>query len=532
MLKIKSTAYQFCKMENIMSKNKISINLNKKIQNSQKDDELIIEKATNVDSELSPQASPDTNISNHADDRPVIHEDKEGINHTMNTPVNTVPPKSSGTSFAILIALAAAGIGGYSYYQNMQLREQLDSQSKKATDTHSEIQSLTTTIDALKKAQLSAAQAPVTGNEVDLNTIKTSLESEIARVDSKHTQAIEQQLTPILNENNVITKNIDKLNQSVTEISTNFSNKINTLNSDLSEVSAQLTQTTNAANISQQNALKAIESMNILETQVMQKTMKQEMAYKDIDELTQKLKASNDVHALDLAEVHYLLRVAQHKLNFEKDVVSTISALKTAQQRLQTVNEPRFAEPLLQINTALSTLSDVKLPDRKAIAHTLMLISGKMLDAPLLMNQEVKKLRNNFLESQQPEDASTQSVISKIYNKVKPLGRIQREKIEAPALMAPENAFFLNQNLQLQLVAAQNALFTQMPETFLENIKLARSWIATYYDASNPNVAMAKAELDELLTLNYTDVNGPEFPKLDSIIVAFEAAMILRTGGE
>lgn len=520
-----------------MSKSKISINLNKKIQNNQNDEETFVDKKANTDTQPSPDTSSDdskiSNLSTVSADKPDVQKEKKDISQTITTPVNNaVPPKSFGISFAILIALAGVGVGGYSFYQNIQFHELLDSQSKKTIETHSEIQSLTAIIDALKKAQISAAQQPETNNKADLKALKTALESEIARIDSKQTQAIQQQLTPIFNENNKTIKSIDKLSQDFSEINNNFSKEINLLNNELSKLNNQLTQTTNAANISQQNALKAIENMNILETQVMQKTMKQEMAYKDIDELTQKLKASNDVHALDLTEVHYLLRVAQHKLNFEKDVASTISALRTAQERLQMVDEPRFAEPLLQINNALIALSDVKLPNRKVIAHTLMLISTKMQDAPLLMNQEIKKLRNNFIESQQAEENSTNSFITRIYNKIKPLGKIQREKIEAPALMASENIFFLNQNLQLQLMAAQNALFTQMPETFLENIKIARSWIATYYDPGNTNVAMAKAKLDELLTMNYTDVNGPGFPKLDSVVAAFEAAMTLRAGGE
>ncbi|MGN8159105.1 uroporphyrinogen-III C-methyltransferase, partial [Salinisphaera sp. SWV1] len=91
----------------------------------------------------------------------------------------------------------------------------------------------------------------------------------------------------------------------------------------------------------------------------------------------------------------------------------------------------------------------------------------------------------------------------------------------APALMAPDQSYFLVQNLQLQLRTARLALLGGDAQTYHDALSQARDWIRKYFDTSDSSVS---AVLDDLSQLSQVKLNW-QAPDLSSSLKALRRIM-------
>ncbi len=81
---------------------------------------------------------------------------------------------------------------------------------------------------------------------------------------------------------------------------------------------------------------------------------------------------------------------------------------------------------------------------------------------------------------------------------LKGLVRVQRLDASDPALIAPENRFFLRENLKLRLLHARLALLQRDEAAFRGDIKAAQSWLGLWFDGKAKPVATAAQTLAQL----------------------------------
>ncbi|GBU09515.1 hypothetical protein AwWohl_06530 [Gammaproteobacteria bacterium] len=464
------------------------------------------ESENNLDSE-----SMQSELSEISESPEII--EPNNINHKpeKNTPI-TADKARSGSSFPIILALAAAGIAGYSYYESTTLKSELKAQIDQTQALSAEFKNTQVSLNniVIKNADVKPL---VTTDE--FNALRSELNDLVIGSKADSDSKV-QTLT------NLINREIESLKSSSSKLSENLA----TSKQALEDFQADFNKDKDLIIVVQKTASDAIKRMSVLETQVKVEMMAQQQAYKDIENLTKQLNISTDMQALNLAEVHYLIRIAAHKFNFEKDVKSTITALTQALNRLNEVNEPRFIETSNRINIAIDALNALNIPDRQDISKKITDMASQIANAPLLADRAMDDIKAEFFNSREINHDPDKSIMRRFIDNVKPLVRVQHERIDIPALMETENAFFLRQNILLQLNAAQNSLLSEMPEIYLINLKIARDWIAKYYDPNDEQVALVIARLNELLDQKYND----QYDGLTAILKAFEASMLLRAG--
>ncbi|AWN14820.1 uroporphyrinogen-III C-methyltransferase [Salinisphaera sp. LB1] len=91
----------------------------------------------------------------------------------------------------------------------------------------------------------------------------------------------------------------------------------------------------------------------------------------------------------------------------------------------------------------------------------------------------------------------------------------------APALMAPDQSYFLVQNLQLQLRTARLALLGGNAQTYHDALSQARDWIRKYFDTSDSSVS---AVLNDLSQLSQVKLNW-QAPDLSSSLKTLRRIM-------
>ena len=78
------------------------------------------------------------------------------------------------------------------------------------------------------------------------------------------------------------------------------------------------------------------------------------------------------------------------------------------------------------------------------------------------------------------------------------LVRVERSDRVLPPLLAPDQRYFLRENLKLRLLNVRVSLLQRNEATFRSDLRLASQWIETYFDGKQKPVGTAVASLREL----------------------------------
>jgi uncharacterized protein HemX len=101
-------------------------------------------------------------------------------------------------------------------------------------------------------------------------------------------------------------------------------------------------------------------------------------------------------------------------------------------------------------------------------------------------------------------------------------------RVDAPdvVLLAPEQQYFVRENLRLTLLTARLALLAHAEPLFRADLKRAVEWLETYYDKRERSVANAIAALRQLQDTRI----AAELPSLGDTLAAVRTARSAREG--
>ncbi|MCK7577854.1 MAG: uroporphyrinogen-III C-methyltransferase [Chromatiales bacterium] len=202
-----------------------------------------------------------------------------------------------------------------------------------------------------------------------------------------------------------------------------------------------------------------------------------------------------DVNAFPLAEVDYLLRLADTKLKLgtQRSRRPPGAGLRPA-----TAGTPstkfRLAPVQTMLGEAIASLRGVQLPDITGLCSQAggNGKAGRQL-CPLKIDSGVPDIKNrvkptaNVAVSADADrswwDRSTEAV----WNQFKDIVVIRRVRSDAPPLIAMEDEFFLRQNLRLELESMRMALLRGDAQAYQDSQELVGNW--TQYLFRHPGLA-------------------------------------------
>ena len=97
------------------------------------------------------------------------------------------------------------------------------------------------------------------------------------------------------------------------------------------------------------------------------------------------------------------------------------------------------------------------------------------------------------------------------------VGRIDRPEA---VLLAPEQAFFLRENLKLKVLNARLGLMSRQVSVTRTDLGAVRHMLATYFDPQDPNTRQALQVLSDVLQASKT----VDIPRPDETLTALAAA--------
>ncbi|MCO5119031.1 MAG: uroporphyrinogen-III C-methyltransferase [Burkholderiaceae bacterium] len=114
--------------------------------------------------------------------------------------------------------------------------------------------------------------------------------------------------------------------------------------------------------------------------------------------------------------------------------------------------------------------------------------------------------------------------VDRMIEELSSLFRVRRVDAPDAALIAPDQAYFLRENLRLRLLNARLALLSRNDPLFRSDIEQAVKWIERYFDRSAPEVGRALAQLEQLARAR----TAGEAPSVNDSLGAVRAARAAR----
>lgn len=204
-----------------------------------------------------------------------------------------------------------------------------------------------------------------------------------------------------------------------------------------------------------------------------------------------------------LAEVAHYVALAEHRLEVEKDPNLAVKALQAALQRVSWLKRGSYDGLKNALSADIKNLTAVKIPDWSALSHVL---AGMQQDLTLLNLSGMVKNHTVSNKDAPPQPDVPMGFWDNTWESVKhglsKVITIRRQGEPIAPLMAPEQAFFLYQNLRLKLEAARLAVLRHDQQSYHDSLSLAQEWLNRYFDNQAPKAQEIQTILNSLLQEN------------------------------
>lgn len=261
-----------------------------------------------------------------------------------------------------------------------------------------------------------------------------------------------------------------------------------------------------------------------------------------LEELMLSLSRSRDDHLVQ--DLESALRLAQQQTELTGSAQPLISALQAADQRISRAAQPRLNPVQRAIARDLDRIQGTQVADVPSAVQVLDELVRQVDGWPLL-NRVGQPLaqggRDQGAVGADGDDAGEQasevpttgwSRVSswwsawwqRIWDDVSQSGRelVRVSRIDQPdaALLAPDQAFFLRENLKLQLLNARLSLLARHTGSARADLQAVQQSLRAYFDDAVPMVASAQRTLARL----QEELVGHELPRADDTLAALAVA--------
>ncbi|MEN9584738.1 MAG: uroporphyrin-III C-methyltransferase [Pseudomonadota bacterium] len=226
----------------------------------------------------------------------------------------------------------------------------------------------------------------------------------------------------------------------------------------------------------------------------------QQLLQDELKDLQSRVLDLNDKRPNDwmLAEAEYLVRMAGRKLWLEHDLISAITLLGNADERIKALNDPSLMPIRKALAADIAQLKGMPRIDREGLTLKLAALSDQIELLPLsTVNMPEAKIEPDQAVSTNPDE--WQSNLKKNWLKfTENFITIRRRDGGVEALLSPQQEIFLRENLKTKLLQAQFAVYREQQALYDDSLEKAQRWLTQYFDTDNSATHYIQTELDKL----------------------------------
>nr|WP_241263247.1 uroporphyrinogen-III C-methyltransferase [Parahaliea mediterranea] len=203
-----------------------------------------------------------------------------------------------------------------------------------------------------------------------------------------------------------------------------------------------------------------------------------------------------DRESWQLAEVEYLLRLANQRLIMTGDAESAQALLRSADAILRQLDDTRLHSARRAIAADLAALRAVPRLDTEGLY---LRLSALAQEAGQLAIFELPEAERRLAEAPAEDwrgrlKQGYQAALQKLSDYI----IIRRREVPMQALMDPQWEGLVRQNLRMLLEQSQVALLSGNARLYRESLQRARHWVAQFFESDGRAARAVDAELEQL----------------------------------
>ena len=269
-----------------------------------------------------------------------------------------------------------------------------------------------------------------------------------------------------------------------------------------------------------------------------------------LEELMQSLSRTRDENLV--VDIESGLRLAQQQAQLTGSAEPLLAALKSVDQRLQRAAQPRLNPLQRAITRDVERIKNASLTDVPSLMIKLDELTRLVDDLPVanaMIANNAQRLSAPAAEPHQPArptgekagapgappadknawtsfvsfpalQAWSQRLLGNVWEESRKLLRVSRIDQPEAALLAPEQSFFLRENLKLRLLNARLALLSRQTDAARADLLTASAWLGKYFDPAARKTQAAS----QLLGQVQSQLKTSELPRLDETMAALATA--------
>lgn len=250
---------------------------------------------------------------------------------------------------------------------------------------------------------------------------------------------------------------------------------------------------------------------------------------RQLEELMQSLSRSRDENLV--VDIESAIRLAQQQAQLTGSLDPLVAALKSANQRIERAAQPRLAPLQRAIGRDLDRLTRAAVTDTAGLLGRLDELVRQVDDLPVL-NAVAQAAATRRLSA--PSATSTaadlanlpwwQATLQRSWEVVRDEARglIRVSRIDQPEaiLLAPDQTFFLRENLKLKLLNARLGVLARQYDSARADLAAATAALNKYFDPTSRRTQNAATMLQQA----QQNMKGAELPRLDETLSALATA--------
>lgn len=282
------------------------------------------------------------------------------------------------------------------------------------------------------------------------------------------------------------------------------------------ESGANAAQAVASARQAQEQAMETAAKLAVTDAKVNEVSLQRAQ----LEELMQSLSRSRDENLV--VDIESAVRLAQQQAQLTGSVEPLLAALRTAELRLTRAAQPRLAPLQRAIGRDLARVKSSVVADLPALLVRLDELVAVVDELPVANAVGTPRASGAALK-RKPEEALGEwwmRALGAVHEELRSLVRVSRIEEPDAALLSPEQAFFLHENLKLRILNARLGLVSRQLDAARSDVASAAVSLSRYFDASSRKTQTAAALMQQI----QSQMKQLELPRVDDTLVALSTA--------
>lgn len=281
------------------------------------------------------------------------------------------------------------------------------------------------------------------------------------------------------------------------------------------DAGAQATQAALVAKQAQELAMETAAKAAVLDARLSEVSLQRTQ----LEELMQSLSRSRDENLV--VDIESAVRLAQQQAQLSGSAEPLLAALKTADLRITRAAQPRLTSLQRAIARDMARIKATVQADTPTLLVKLDELIA-LIDELSVANAVTATRQVEPLKRKPQEAVSTwwMRLGLVVRDEIQALVRVSRIDAPEAALLSPEQAFFLRENLKLKLLNARLSLLARQIDSARSDLASAAVLLSRYFDASARKTQTTQALLQQVQGQIKTLV----LPRVDETLAALTTA--------